>query len=77
MRNVGRPFRAGVAAGLKARRYKYMYRPRSSAAEQLVASGGPEGLQRHLAARFGQGPLPAPWPLAALTKAGKVDFLDK
>ena len=29
-------------------------------------------LRAHLAARFGQGPLPEPWPLAALASAGKA-----
>jgi transglutaminase-like putative cysteine protease len=32
-----------------------------------------EHLRAHLAARFGQGPLPEPWPLAALLSAGKAN----
>ena len=35
-----------------------------------------EHLRAHLAARFGQGPLPAPWPLAALANDGKGNSVD-
>jgi Transglutaminase-like superfamily len=44
-----------------------------AALERRTSISLDDHLQAHLAARFGQGPLPAPWPLAALAKAGKAD----
>jgi transglutaminase-like putative cysteine protease len=44
-----------------------------AALERRTSISLDDHLRAHLAARFGQGPLPAPWPIAALAKAGKAD----